>query len=149
MTRQTERALGHVQGIFNWKKHYDLAVMLCNQAIAALAAREAGIPQIKAMLHQAKLLMEDPAPSKDVRARFKKIDKVLLQAEEMATKFVQVATPRDLAPTVTLPVSRLLGRTRLALAELRLTQAHVRDANAMEDREKIRPDFPKARASGC
>jgi hypothetical protein len=30
------------QGIFNWKKHYETAVMLCNQAIAALAAREAG-----------------------------------------------------------------------------------------------------------
>ena len=31
------------QGIFNWKKHYDTAVTLCNQAIAALAAREAGL----------------------------------------------------------------------------------------------------------
>ena len=30
------------QGIFNWKKHYETAVTLCNQAIAALAAREAG-----------------------------------------------------------------------------------------------------------
>ena len=30
------------QGIFNWKKHYEQAVTLCNQAIAALAAREAG-----------------------------------------------------------------------------------------------------------
>jgi hypothetical protein len=33
-----------------------------------------------------------------------KIDKVLLQAEEMASKFVQLATPRDLAPELTLPV---------------------------------------------
>jgi hypothetical protein len=59
------------QGIFNWKSHYDTAVLMCNQAIAALAAREAGIPQIEAMLLQAKLLMEDPEPAKDVRARFK------------------------------------------------------------------------------
>ncbi len=72
------------QGVFHWKKHYDTAVLMCNQAIAGLAAREAGIPQIEAMLHQAKLLMEDPAPAKDVRPRAKKIDKVLVQAEEMA-----------------------------------------------------------------
>lgn len=53
-----------------------------------------GIPQIEAMLHQAKLLMEDPAPAKDIRPRLKKIEKVLVAAEEMATKFVQVAVPR-------------------------------------------------------
>ena len=46
------------------------------------------------MLHQAKLLMEDPAPAKDIRPRLKKIEKVLVAAEEMATKFVQVAVPR-------------------------------------------------------
>jgi hypothetical protein len=34
------------QGIFNWKKHYDVAVTLCNQAIAALAAREAGVNNV-------------------------------------------------------------------------------------------------------
>lgn len=30
------------QGVYNWKKHYDTAVTMCNQAIAGLAAREAG-----------------------------------------------------------------------------------------------------------
>ena len=45
-----------------------------------------GVPHIEALLHQAKLLMEEPAPAKDVRPRFKRIEKALVQAEEMATK---------------------------------------------------------------
>ncbi len=130
--------------MFNWKKHYDVAVTLCNQAIAALAAREAGVPQIEALLHQAKLLMEEPAPAADIRPRHKKIEKALLQAEEMASKFIQAAVPRDLPPQMTLPVSLLLGRTRLALAELRLEQARARDQHAVADREKVRPAFPRA-----
>jgi hypothetical protein len=40
----------------------------------------------------------------------------------MAGKFVANACPRDLDPSISLPVSRLLARVRLALAELRLTQ---------------------------
>ena len=45
-----------------------------------------GVPHIEALLHQAKLLMEEPAPAKDIRPRFKRIEKVLVQAEEMAAK---------------------------------------------------------------
>lgn len=51
--------------------------------------------------------------------------------------------PRDLPSNVSLPVSYLLGRTRLALAELRLTQAKARDDHAAADRQKARPDFPR------
>lgn len=40
-------------------------------------------------------------------------------------------------------MSRLLGRARLALAELRLAQAMARDENAAQDREYARPQFPK------
>ena len=54
-----------------------------------------------------------------------------------------MAVPRDLPPHVSLPVSHLLGRTRLALAELRLSQAKVRDAHAADDRERSRPSFPR------
>ena len=54
-----------------------------------------------------------------------------------------MAVPRDLPSNVSLPVSYLLGRTRLALAELRLTQAKARDDHAAADREKARPDFPR------
>ena len=57
---------------------------------------------------------------------------------------MQVAVPRDLPPHVFLPVSYLLGRTRLALAELRLIQAKARDAHAAADRDKARPAFPRA-----
>ena len=49
-------------------------------------ARLSGVPHIEALLHQAKLLMEEPAPAKDIRPRFKRIEKVLVQAEEMAAK---------------------------------------------------------------
>jgi hypothetical protein len=42
-------------GVFNWKKHYEQAVVLCGQVMAALAAREAGIPHIQALLHQSLL----------------------------------------------------------------------------------------------
>ena len=66
--------------------------------------------------------MEDPKPDKDMRPRFKKIEKVLQQAEDMAAKFVTVAAPRDLEHSTSLPVSRLLARVRLALAGLRLMQ---------------------------
>lgn len=66
--------------------------------------------------------MEDPKPDKDMRPRFKKIEKVLAQAEDMANKFVAGACPRDLDPAISLPVARLLARVRLALAELRLMQ---------------------------
>ena len=41
------------------------------------------------MLHQAKLLMADPAPAKDIRPRFKRLDRVLVQAEELATRWVR------------------------------------------------------------
>lgn len=47
---------------------------------------------------------------------------VLVQAEEMAARFVAGACPRDLDPVISLPVARLLARVRLALAELRLMQ---------------------------
>eukprot|EP00967_Tisochrysis_lutea_P036859 scaffold44414_cov19-Tisochrysis_lutea.AAC.1 len=66
--------------------------------------------------------MEDPKPDKDMRPRYKKIERVLQQAEDMAAKFVTVAAPRDLEHSTSLPVSRLLARVRLALAGLRLMQ---------------------------
>ena len=59
-----------------------------------------------------------------------------------------MAVPRDLPPQVSLPVSYLLGRTRLALAELRLVQAKARDDHAAADREKARPDFPRMQSLG-
>ncbi len=46
-------------GVFNWKKHYEQAVTLCGQVMAALAAREAGIPHIQALLHQSLLQVRD------------------------------------------------------------------------------------------
>ena len=45
-----------------------------------------GVPHIEALLHQAQLLMQEPAPAKDIRPRFKRIEKALVQAEEMAAK---------------------------------------------------------------
>jgi len=66
--------------------------------------------------------MEDPKPDKDMRPRYKKIERVLQQAEEMAAKFVSAAAPRDLEHSTSLPVCRLLARVRLALADLRLRQ---------------------------
>lgn len=66
--------------------------------------------------------MEDPKPDKDMRPRYKKIERVLQQAEDMAAKFVTVAAPRDLEHATSLPVSRLLARVRLAMAGLRLMQ---------------------------
>ncbi len=172
-------------GVFNWKKHYEQAVTLCGQVMAALAAREAGIPHIQALLHQSLLQvrrclvllaatavyrgrrphhlrghrggsghllsvgaaalavqMEDPKPDHDMRPRYKKIEKVLVAAEEMANKFVAGSCPRDLHPTISMPVARLLARVRLALAELRLMQARARDAHAADDRQKKRPKYP-------
>jgi hypothetical protein len=86
--------------------------------------------------------MEDPKPDHDMRPRFKKIEKVLTAAEEMAAKFVAGSCPRDLDPAVSLPVSRLLARVRLALAELHLSMARARDAHAADDRQKKRPKYP-------
>ena len=60
----------------------------------------------------------------------------------MTTKFVQVAVPRDLLPGLSLPVSRLLGRTRLALAELRLSQAKVRGSSSSSSSYSPDDDFP-------
>lgn len=61
----------------------------------------------------------------------------------MAARFVAGACPRDLDHTISLPVSRLLARVRLALAELRLMQARARDAHAAEDRSRKRPKYPQ------
>ncbi len=69
--------------------------------------------------------MEDPKPDHDMRPRYKKIEKVLIQAEEMANKFVAGSCPRDLHPEISMPVARLLARVRLALAELRLMQVRA------------------------
>uniref|UniRef100_A0A7S3QYI0 Uncharacterized protein n=1 Tax=Dunaliella tertiolecta TaxID=3047 RepID=A0A7S3QYI0_DUNTE len=138
----TDMLTMRANGVFNWKKHYDQAVSLCGQVMAALAAREAGIPHIEALLHQSLLQMEDPKPDKDMRPRYKKIERVLQQAEDMAAKFVTVAAPRDLEHSTSLPVSRLLARVRLALAGLRLMQARARDAHAAEDRNNVRPKYP-------
>ncbi len=74
---------------------------------------------------------------------FAVLDPYLLQAEEMASKFVQNAVPRDLDVRISLPVSRLLAQVRLSLAELRLSQARQRGIHAVEDRDKERPRFPK------
>ncbi len=73
--------------------------------------------------------MEDPKPDHDMRPRYKKIEKVLIQAEEMANKFVAGSCPRDLHPEISMPVARLLARVRLALAELRLMQVCVQYAH--------------------
>ncbi|KAF5838899.1 hypothetical protein DUNSADRAFT_1989 [Dunaliella salina] len=53
----TDMLTMRANGVFNWKKHYDQAVSLCGQVMAALAAREAGIPHIEALLHQSLLQM--------------------------------------------------------------------------------------------
>ncbi|MEW5319069.1 MAG: hypothetical protein WDW38_010242 [Sanguina aurantia] len=119
------------------------ALTLTQQAIAALAAREAGIPHVEALLLQAELLSADPAPARDVRPRLKKVERVLLNAEEMAARFQSECVPRDLDPAVVVPVSRLLARTRLALAELQLLQAAARDANRAADQARLRPKYPR------
>ena len=72
----------------------------------------------------------------------------VLQAEEMASKFVQTSVPRDLDVRISLPVSRLLAQVRLSLAELRLSQAKQRGIHAVDDRDKERPRFPKVLRRG-
>ncbi|MEW5301509.1 MAG: hypothetical protein WDW36_004367 [Sanguina aurantia] len=138
-----EMGLLRRQGVSTWKRNYDQALTLTQQAIAALAAREAGIPHVEALLLQAELLSADPAPARDVRPRLKKVERVLLNAEEMAARFQSECVPRDLDPAVVVPVSRLLARTRLALAELQLLQAAARDANRAADQARLRPKYPR------
>ena len=55
----------------------------------------------------------------------------------MASRFHVAANPRDLYPGLSLPVSRLLARTRLALADLHLSVAQARIRHKMEDRDKV------------
>ncbi|GIL57034.1 hypothetical protein Vafri_12299, partial [Volvox africanus] len=133
------------QGVSTWRKSYDQAVTLVNQAIMALAAREAGIPHIEALLMQAKLMRADPAPVKDLRPRLKKVEKVLLAAEDMAVRAQTECTPRDLDPRVVTPTARLLAQVRCELADVQLAAASERERLAAEDREKGRPKFPKIR----
>ena len=62
---------------------------LCGDALSpTLPSPHPGVPHIEALLHQAQLLMQEPAPAKDIRPRFKRIEKALVQAEEMAAKWV-------------------------------------------------------------
>lgn len=61
----------------------------------------------------------------------------------MASRFQSECVPRDLDPAVVVPVSRLLARTRLALAELLLLQAAARDDNKEADQAKLRPKYPR------
>ncbi|GIM06170.1 hypothetical protein Vretimale_10567, partial [Volvox reticuliferus] len=131
------------QGVSTWRKSYDQAVTLVNQAIMALAAREAGIPHIEALLMQAELMRADPTPVKDLRPRLKKVEKVLLAAEEMAVRVQTECTPRDLDPRVVTPTARLLARVRCDLADVKLATALERERLAAEDREKGRPKFPR------
>ncbi|GLI64301.1 hypothetical protein VaNZ11_007526, partial [Volvox africanus] len=133
------------QGVSTWRKSYDQAVTLVNQAIMALAAREAGIPHIEALLMQAELMRAEPAPVKDLRPRLKKVEKVLLAAEEMAVRAQTECTPRDLDPRVVTPTARLLARVRCELADVQLAAASERERLAAEDREKGRPKFPRIR----
>ncbi|GLC40349.1 Cilia- and flagella-associated protein 46, partial [Pleodorina starrii] len=133
------------QGVSTWRKSYDQAVTLVNQAIMALAAREAGIPHIEALLVQSELMLADPTQLKDLRPRLKKVEKVLTAAEEMAVRFQTDTTPRDLDPRVVTPTARLLARVRCALAEVQLAAAAERERMAAEDREKARPKFPRVR----
>lgn len=197
------------QGVSTWRKSYDGAVTLVNQAIMALAAREAGLPHIEALLVQvgtrqagrgqeggregpregaaraevdvgracsfatgqryasitsiaplslfplpppppptplqAELMLADPTHIKDLRPRLKKVEKVLLAAEEMAVRFHAEATPRDLAPRCVTPTARLLARVRCRLAEVQLAAAEERERLAGADREKARPKFPHMR----
>lgn len=53
------------------------ATSLAGAAVMSLGAQEAGLPHAEALLVQACLMLQDPAPVKDLRPRLKKVEKVL------------------------------------------------------------------------